>query len=347
MAVKQKDLSARKVLYVVETEAWLEANQIFSTLRERFVTIEAWKHAQPNRSSARFATKRQLIWAEFQNLIRLLQTSMFYRGRWLFVCMNSHYSCLAFGLILRAAGRDPRLYLFNFYLHGLGSRQWVRSTLRFLLGSHVRILCQTEDEIRYFNEIRPEITLDYAPYCQDPLMRPEWLGSGNYVFAGGYSNRDYEVFVRCAERLPEQEFVIACSSLNRLKGPVPANVRLLSDRDWASFHSLLGHSKVVVVPLRERVGSSGQMVTLAAMEAGKPTIVPDVGGLSQYIQEDVTGFVYRLGDEDSLYERVAWCLEHPESLSDIGEAARVSYLRHFVRERFDRAVTDGVTAHSA
>jgi glycosyltransferase involved in cell wall biosynthesis len=341
-------ISSRNMLYVVEREEWIRDSGLFASLANQFESVTPWATAEERHGEGiGFATKPQLALAELRNLARLLRTRAFYRGRWLFVCMAGHYSCLAFALVLRSLGRRPNVFLFNFYLHELGTSRVVRFILRLLLGRHVRILCQAEGELSYYKSIQPDVAADYAPYCQGPLMEPEWIGSGSYVFAGGYTNRDYDLLIRCAERFPDQEFVIACSNMNQIEIPTPSNVRVTSERDWASFHTLLGHSKIVVVPLRERVGSSGQMVTLAAMEAGKPTIVADSDALSQYIRHEVTGFVYRLGDETSFGDRIRWCLNHPQSLVAVGEAARASYLRQFVRSRFDDAVVAGVLAQCA
>jgi glycosyltransferase involved in cell wall biosynthesis len=336
-------VSSPNVLYVVEREERLRDSGVFASLRNHFESVTPWAIADERRGEGvRFATKWQLVLGELRSLARLLRTSAFYRGRWLFVCMSGHYSCLGFALVLKSLGRRPNVFLFNFYLHELGNNRVVRFILRLLLSRHVRILCQAHGELSYYRSIRPDVEVDYAPYCQGPLMEPEWIGPGDYVFAGGYSNRDYDLLVRCAERFPDQEFVIACSNINRIDTPTPPNVRITSERDWASFHKLLGHSKIVVVPLLERVGSSGQMVTLAAMEAGKPTIVADSDALSQYIRDEVTGFVYRMGDETSLGHRLRWCLNHPQTLVEVGEAGRASYFREFVRSRFDEAVVAGV-----
>ena len=337
----------RHVAYFVERPSWLERNLVLSWLRDSFRSVTPWSLAgsELDRTYS-FRTKRDLVLVEARNLTRLLSTRAFYRGRWLFVCASGHYSCMVFALVLKALRRDPRVYLYNFYLHRLGANRAVQALLRRLLGAHVRILCQSRDEIRYFDALHPGLALDYSPYCHGPMMEPEWIGSGDYVFAGGYTNRDYDLVVRCAERLPNQRFVIACSSHNHIDRTLPANLELVHDTDPASFHSLLGHSKLVLVPLRERVGASGQMVTLAAMEAGKPTIVPDVDSLSQYIADGVSGFIYTLGDENSLCDRLRWCLDHPESAARVGDAARSSYALKYVRERYEEAVISGVMAHA-
>jgi glycosyltransferase involved in cell wall biosynthesis len=345
--LRNRRLQPPKLLYVIETEAPFETDGIFASLRESFDVVELWTTAHHrHRKDVLFGTRRRLVVDELRNFARLLRTLRLYRGRWLIVPMTGHYSSLALARLLRVLGRQPRVLLFNFYLHGLGTRGFVKRTLRVLLGSHVRIVCQTEDEVRYFTQIREDVTLDHVPYCQGPLMKHEWIGNDDYIFSGGHSNRDYDLLMKCAARFPQQRFIIACSNLNRIDEPPPPNVLIIREQSWEAFHVTLGHSRIVVVPLRERVGSSGQMVTLAAMEAGKPTIVPDVGGLSQYIDEGATGFVYKLGDQHSLCELLARCLSNPDALEEVGRAAKASYLLKFVRTRFEEAVIASVRAEA-
>jgi glycosyltransferase involved in cell wall biosynthesis len=347
LMLRNRRLQPPKLLYTIETEAMLETDGIFASLRESFDVVEPWTMAHHrHQKDVLFGTRRRLVADELRNFARLLRTLRLYRGRWLIVSMTGHYSSLALARLLRVLGRQPRVFLFNFYLHALGTRGLVKRTLRVLLGSHVRIVCQTEDEVRYFSEIRADVTLDHVPFCHGPFMKHEWIGNNDYIFSGGYSNRDYDLLMKCAARFPQQRFIIACSNLNRIDEPPPPNVLIIREQSWEAFHVTLGHSRIVVVPLRERVGSSGQMVTLAAMEAGKPTIVPDAGGLSQYIDEGATGFVYRLGDQHSLCELLAWCLSNPDALEEVGQAARASYLLKFVRTRFEEAVIAGVRAEA-
>jgi glycosyltransferase involved in cell wall biosynthesis len=336
----------RRALFVVEKRVWLDGSRILSSLRTSFGEVRTWVLADDSGGDVKFATKRRLVVSEGRNVARLAATRSFYRGKWLFVCLSGHYSCLAFAWLLGLLRREPRVYLANFYLHGLGARHLVRRVLRLLLGPHVRILCQSIEDARYFAGIRQDVVLDVFPYCQGPLMDPEWLGTGDYVFAGGHTNRDYDLLLKCARRFPSHRFVIACSKANAISDLVPENVEIVRDSDWSRFHFLLGHSRFVVVPLQARVGASGQMVVLAAMEAGKPVIVPDVGSVAQYVRDGTTGLIYELGDEDSLADRLAWCLEKGADLVAMGDAGRREYQAQYVRDRFDEAVVANALAHA-
>src|SRR3990170_5819461 len=115
--------SQRKVVYVVETDAGLENSGILRSLTEQFERVRTWTCRRRKGDEALFEPKRHLATAEAQNLIRLVTTRTFFRGRWLFVCMAGHYSFLALALLLKALRRQPRVFLFNFYLHGLGANR--------------------------------------------------------------------------------------------------------------------------------------------------------------------------------------------------------------------------------
>jgi glycosyltransferase involved in cell wall biosynthesis len=337
-----------RLLYVAESNEILERDAIFASLRRRNGVVLPWTITRRTQQpKVMFATRRALVADEVANLIRFLVSPRLYRGRWVIVAATGHYSSLALARVRRLMRRETRVVLYNFYLHGLGKRRLVQWALHALLGPHVRVICQTADEVRYFQRIRRDAILDHVPYCQGPLMPRDWIGEGDYIFAGGYTNRDYELLLRCAACLPEEQFVVACSTLNKLAEPVPANVRIVREEGWESFHRSLGHSKIVVVPLREPVGASGQMVTLAAMESGKPTVVPHIGGLDQYIVHGETGLMYRLGDERSLLEVLTSCVADPEVLKGLGRAARARFLDRFVRERFEEAVVERVRADAA
>jgi hypothetical protein len=69
--------------------------------------------------------------------------------------------------------------------------------------------------------------------------------------------------------------------LNKIPVDVPPNVTLKKDIDKKSFFSLLSRSRMVVIPLLENVGSSGQMVCLAAMQYGKAIVYTDFDVISQ------------------------------------------------------------------
>jgi glycosyltransferase involved in cell wall biosynthesis len=113
---------------------------------------------------------------------------------------------------------------------------------------------------------------------------------------------------------------------------------VLRDVEQAEFYRLLAESRLAVIPLRENVGSSGQVVTLAAMQLGKALIVPDFGAVRQYIEPGSSGFVYEHDSDDSLCMSIRATHGDEERLATVGRAARERYERSFTRPHFDQAV---------
>lgn len=105
-----------------------------------------------------------------------------------------------------------------------------------------------------------------------------------------------------ARTLPAQHFTFVVSHLNNV-GDMPQNVRLLSDIPPEQFRDELARSEIVVVPLRDDVGSSGQMLCLQAMQLGKPIVYSDVSSIAYYFTPQ-SGIPYTKGDLNSLKKAV-------------------------------------------
>ena len=163
-----------------------------------------------------------------------------------------------------------------------------------------------------------------------------------YIFAGGHTNRDFNSLLSCAERLPDLEFVIVASSRSKITEPTPPNTTLFVDLEQTDFYRLMAQSRLVVVPLLENVGSSGQMVTLAAMQFGKALVVPDFAVVQQYVEADLTGFVYEHGNAQSLCETIRAACGDEDRLRVVGLAAQRRYEERFRRRRFDEAVVNHI-----
>jgi len=117
----------------------------------------------------------------------------------------------------------------------------------------------------------------------DALDAP--TSDGGYVFAGGNSLRDYDLL----------ESAVAGSGIEvhiaakwQGKGSKNIHARVLSHEQ---FMADLAGCGVCVVPLHRTVRSAGQQTYLNAMALGKLVIVTDAPGVSDYIEDGVTGVI--------------------------------------------------------
>jgi glycosyltransferase involved in cell wall biosynthesis len=291
-----------------------------------------------------FTRRRELMLREFALMLRLLFSPHVYRRDNIIVSSSGHYAALAISRILAFLGRNPSIFLYNFYLHRLGQNLLVKRILAFLLTRRVVVAGQSQADFDYFRSLSNSVALVLIPYGQDPVadVTDADVRLGDYVFAGGYTNRDYDRLLRCARRLPEIRFVLACSRLNRLTESVPGNVEVQRDLAPAHFHSLLAGARLVVVPLAEDVGSAGQMVTLAAMQLGKPVVVADSSVVTQYVDNGVTGLVYERTSDASLRRVIAAAIADEEGLIALGSAAQARYFERFTKSNYQRSLVNAL-----
>lgn len=291
-----------------------------------------------------FKGKGVLIAEELLYLCRLFLKFRFLSSGANIACASHHYSTLLFGRIMSFFGVKHRIYLFNFYIHGLGEKRFIQKILRFLLRQNVGILAQSKTEITYFKKLCPSIDSSYFPYCSNEITgysRTKKKGE-NYFFAGGYTNRDYKLLISCAERLPQQKFIIVCSHLNALPSRIPENVTIFKELSKNEFHSLMAGSQAVVLPLKNNVGSSGQMVALAGMQMEKVVIYPEFDVVSQYFEDKVNGVMYLAGNQDSMMKALQFVIEKSELLSTMGKRARKQWDSCYRRENFISAVCERI-----
>lgn len=224
----------------------------------------------------------------------------------------------------------------NFYLHELSRSVLIRAVLSFLLTDDVTILSQSTADYELFSHFLPPENLALIPLALATSV--ETMGDHGlqeaYVFAGGWTNRDYDFLFRAADRLPNVSFVVVVSARNKIRNHPPPNVDVKLDLPKVEFNALLASSVIVIVPLQKDVGSSGQLVLLTALRCGRPVVAPRVRAIREYIDDGVTGFLYELGDVGGLVNRIVGLLQNPEKLEQAGLAARRAFEDRFSSTRY-------------
>lgn len=94
--------------------------------------------------------------------------------------------------------------------------------------------------------------------------------------------------------------------------------------DWLSCADLFVLSSV----------SEGLPISiLEAMAAGLPAIVTDVGGMPEVIELSAAGKVVPVGNVEMLAQAITDYAARRQELSELGQLARICYLKHFLPER--------------
>jgi len=156
--------------------------------------------------------------------------------------------------------------------------------------------------------------------------------AGDYIFSGGYTNRDYATFFEAVRGLPYR-VVVCVGSKSRLGSRIPTNVEVFENLREDAFNSLMAGSAFVVVPLRGGVlEAGGRQVFQNAMTMGKAVIVTDASA-TDYITNGVTGLLVPPDGPRQLREAVIALASNPTLAQQLGYAAQSSS-GEFGPERF-------------
>jgi glycosyltransferase involved in cell wall biosynthesis len=162
--------------------------------------------------------------------------------------------------------------------------------------------------------------------------------SGDYYFAGGYSNRDYPALI-AAFRQISARLVIVCSGLNKeiVDADLPPNVTVLRDLPSEQFDAFVRGAKACIIPLKHDSGASGQSVMLRLMRNRKAIIANDFGSVRGYIADGESG---RLVDDLARdLPAIVEIIEHdPKIATGWGAAAYQRYCRYFSLEAGGKAL---------
>lgn len=149
--------------------------------------------------------------------------------------------------------------------------------------------------------------------------------------------KDLETFLRAAARVaashPDAAFVVAGDG--ELRPALETRARsLLGDRvrflGWVQDLRALYAALDVVVLTSRNEGTPVSLIEAGA--AGRPVVATRVGGVSEVVDDGVTGWLVPQGDDGATAARVARLLDRPEEAAAFGEAAKA-----LVTERFSAA----------
>lgn len=135
-----------------------------------------------------------------------------------------------------------------------------------------------------------------------------------------------------AKKNPSKNFVFVASHLNSDINDLPPNVILYQDTSAKEFSKLLLNASAVIVPLKEDVGSSGQMLCIQAMRYHKPIIYTNVSCINYYFSTE-SGIPYKIGDMKSLQSAVDRLYRQGAKNQVMGECAYRQSMKFTIAKR--------------
>lgn len=238
--------------------------------------------------------------------------------------------------VLRPQVRVPHVLLESMWnLPERGFGRWKRRLLlhwvaqavdriivysRHQIGAYASLLGVPEQKFVFLHSHSTLYGVNYSPT------------SGDYIFSGGYTNRDYPTLFAAVHDLPYRT-VVCVGSKSVLGAEMPVNVEVQESLPEDTFNRLMAGSAFVVIPLRGGVlEPGGRQVFQNAMTMGKAVIVTDLLA-TDYITDGINGLLVAPESPAQLRAAIVRFMSDPNLTVRLGHAAQRSS-GEFTPERF-------------
>jgi glycosyltransferase involved in cell wall biosynthesis len=155
-----------------------------------------------------------------------------------------------------------------------------------------------------------------------PIVTAKPVEPGDYVCSIGGNGRDYRTLMHAAGLLPNTNFIVVARPHNIVGLDVPTNVKIRTNLPLDETMNILGHSRLLALPLAGSEVPCGHVTIVAAMHLGKPVIASASTGVSDYVENGVTGLTVKVGEAVELAQAVQSLLDNSGLLNSLGDNAK-------------------------
>lgn len=265
--------------------------------------------------------------------------------------IKNNYDCIVLG-----AGRPDILFLLINTILSFGKRKcividclWYKSNnplyhffkiclFKIANMSVCRYVVWASREIEAFSSTfrLPRKKFVFIPYHHTVNNLRIEISKGSYLFSGGNFGRDYRTLIEAVRGLPVK-LLIASNREEIFQGiNIPDNVIIKGFGHEEYLEKMAGCYINIVALAPNLLHSGGQQTFLNSMYLGKPTIVLDPEGASDYITDGVDGVLVEPGKPEKLKIAIMNLLENPEKAAAIGTRGREKALRHSTEAHFQK-----------
>jgi glycosyltransferase involved in cell wall biosynthesis len=134
------------------------------------------------------------------------------------------------------------------------------------------------------------------------------LVEGPYICAAGGEGRDYGTLVKAMRGLSDIPLVIVARPGLVDTSDLPPNVRVLTNIPVEQFWTVVKHSTISVLPLRDAETNCGHITLTGSMLLGRSVVATRSSGIADYVTDLETGWLCHPRDPDALAHgiRTVW-----------------------------------------
>lgn len=168
----------------------------------------------------------------------------------------------------------------------------------------------------------PKDRFFYLPDCisnwgMKILQRNDTLECGGYIFSGGSTFRDWDLFIDVAWKLPQYKFVGIARKNWFPKKQLPSNVEMFFDVGETTFNDYLKKCSVVFMPINVKT-QGGQIVIFKGGLYRKAVVTTDTAAIRTYIEDGRNGLLTPFKDSQSAIEALNKVMENDDLRNNFG-----------------------------
>ena len=144
---------------------------------------------------------------------------------------------------------------------------------------------------------------------------------GQVLAVGNDRHRDHALLVESVRRARQVDEDIRLDLVtNQTVALTSMPGRVHTSKSHVDLRQLYGSSSVVALALRPNLHVSGITVALEAMACARPVVITGTAGMSDYVEDGVSGYLVPPDDPDALSSAVTKLTRDPEMAAAMGRA---------------------------
>jgi len=151
------------------------------------------------------------------------------------------------------------------------------------------------------------------------------LSEGDYVFAYGNSDRDFDTLMRAAPDIKAK--VVALSQSYKPSGPLPPGARLITKRvPRHELIELIARARAVVIPIKDYYVAAGQNAMLEVLALSRPLVATRNVTVAEHARHEKDALLVPARDPLAMAQAVNRLLEDTEFARSLGRHGRETAL---------------------
>lgn len=138
-----------------------------------------------------------------------------------------------------------------------------------------------------------------------------------YIFTGGNSYRDWNLFLKVVNSLPQYKFVGVAAKPAFPKVEIPHNLKMFFDIPEEEFLSLLRHCRIGYIPINVKT-QGGQIVVYQLSLYHKPVVTTDSYAIKSVITNGYNGILVKIHDVKDSISAISSLMESRELRQTMG-----------------------------